>query len=130
MDEVDGYAEPVGALACKACHGVRFFSTMQSDAWSALVMRLSAGLLYGREVKKPKWWKKERINGYAKRPNARGAKRRGEVRERLVMGWDRARIAKELGMSEDCVRVHTNQILKMAEAASVGELVEGLSGEK
>ena len=65
----------------------------------------------------------------AARPNARGARRRGEVEEKLRMGWERARIARELGMSEDSVRVHTNEILKRVGVKSVGELVDQMQGE-
>jgi DNA-binding CsgD family transcriptional regulator len=108
--EVDGYPKTVGTVACSRCHGVEFFSTVHNNGWNWLVMKVSGGLLYGREVKRPKWWKEERKIEYVPRPNARPAKRREEVRERLLMGWSYKRIGKDLGMNVRTVQFHAGVI--------------------
>jgi len=63
-------------------------------------------------------------NVFAVRPNARPPRRREEVRDRILRGWERDRIAKDLGMSVDTVRVHTREILRQERVKSVEAMRE------
>lgn len=60
-------ARPMMGPACHACHRVRYFSLVDAHGWNEFVTHLSAGLLYGREVKRPREVGVERRRAYRAR---------------------------------------------------------------
>jgi DNA-binding NarL/FixJ family response regulator len=82
---------------------VHYFSKVDRCAWNSLILHSSGGLLYGREVRKPEYFKATRRRAY--RPCARWAKskRRAEVMERVIAGMKVAEIARALGISNNTV---------------------------
>ncbi len=53
ISEADELPAPPQTFACMTCHRVRFVSRCERNAWNHLIAYLTAGLLYGREVKQP-----------------------------------------------------------------------------
>ncbi len=88
-----------GTFACKHCHGVRYFTSLGKGGWNDLISYLTGGLLYGREVPKPAWFKPQRKIAYRPHPNAPPSKRRPQVTELLMEGLSNGAIAKTLGIS-------------------------------
>ena len=99
-------------FACADCHGVGSFSRLNTNAWNELVGYLSAGLLYGREVAKPAWFTPQRKRAYAPMPGRAPSRRIEEVRERLLRGWDFARIALDLRVGVGTVSTYAVRIYK------------------
>ena len=70
-------ARPAGVVrwsfACSACWKVWNFTLADYRGWNELVMYLSGGLLYGREVERPGWVAFER-----KQERRRGVRRTGD----------------------------------------------------
>ena len=81
--EVDEVPEPPGCFACGVCHGVVGFTrTDVTRSWNNLVLHLSGGLLYGREVRRPQWF----VAGRKKRYGRHRCKRpRQDELERLLV---------------------------------------------
>jgi len=84
-------------FACGKCHDVWYFSRVGSVPWDLLIYHLSGGLLYGHEVKRPKWLGHERRREFRAHLRREPSKRRQEVLELLVKGWKYRQIAAELG---------------------------------
>jgi len=121
-DEVDEVVELPRTFACTRCHRVRYFSRVDRHGWNQLVAHATGGLLYGREVRKPEYWKETRRRAY--RPSVRRAKslRREEVRRLLLLGLGVGDVAKELGISVNGVNNHTRVIYREAGVHSYREL--------
>ena len=82
-DHPDALPQPPRTFACHTCHHIRYFETLTKSAWNYVINHITGGMLYGREVPKPNWWKPERKRKY--RPQLlRKADRRDEVRTLLV----------------------------------------------
>ena len=91
---------PIAGFACARCHRVRFFTRVRAgEAWNQLIAYLTAGLLYGREVPRPPWFTAQRRKPYKPRPGAPPARRRAQVRQRLVRGDAIATIAADLRLA-------------------------------
>jgi len=114
-------------FACKQCHDVEFFSRTRTGKWAYLIAQLTGGLLYGHEVKRPEWFKFERVRTYHPQINRAPSRRREEVLDRLLKGWTRRRIALELGVSKSCVERHTETLYKQHAVHSREELVRKVS---
>jgi DNA-binding NarL/FixJ family response regulator len=83
-------------FACAKCHGVRQFSRAPASFWNDTIAYLTAGLLYGREVPRPAWAKRQRKTAYKPRPNRAPSQRRPQIIELLLAGLTPTEIAKKL----------------------------------
>jgi DNA-binding CsgD family transcriptional regulator len=121
-DEVDGVAEMPRTFACTRCHRVRYFSRVDRHGWNQLIAHATGGLLYGREVRKPEYWKATRKRAYRPAKGRKPSKRREEVRERLLAGMGIGEVALDLGISVNCVNNYTRVIYREAGVHSYREL--------
>jgi len=96
-------------FACEKCHRIRWKSCAK-DWWNEVVTCLSLGMLYGREVERPGWFKVERRREFRPMVNGRVAVKRGEVEKRLMEGKMYKEIARETGMTVCAVRHHAWRI--------------------
>jgi DNA-binding CsgD family transcriptional regulator len=99
-------------FACARCHGVNFCSAILRNSWNEFVGYLTAGLLYGREVPRPGWFKPQRKVKYAPRPMREPSRRRQQVLELIVRGLTYRQIAAELGLKRATVDWHATIIFK------------------
>jgi hypothetical protein len=129
-DEVDGVAEIPRVFGCMRCHRVRYFSKVDRHGWNALIGHSTGGLLYGREVRRPEYWKATRKRAYRPSSGRTPSKRRAEVRERLLAGMGVGEIARGLGLSVNGVNNHTRVIYREAGVHSYRELRRVEEGKK
>jgi hypothetical protein len=104
-DEAGLDTTPVPSFACHRCHDLVHFSrAMLRRSWNQLVLRLSGGLLYGREVTMPPSLTTQRKHAYSRRP--RPAPRRDQLAH-LLAATDLTftQIANQLGLTRGSVRV-------------------------
>ena len=95
----------VRGFACSKCHGVHDYGRLDGRGWNELIMHLSGGLLYGKEVRKPAWWKAKRRRAHAPRPGSRPSKRAEQIAGFLVnTGLSCSEIAGRLGLSPGTVQ--------------------------
>ena len=66
--DADEVPEPLPCFACNDCHDLPRFSRVDRNCWNNLILHLSGGLLFGREVRKPVWLTKDRKRLYVPRP--------------------------------------------------------------
>ena len=99
-------------FACSRCHGVRHFSPVARGAWNYFVSYASAGLLYGREVPRPAWFKPERRRAYHPLPRRAPSRRQLQVLERLKQGWPMTRIALDLRIGTSTVEAYARQVYR------------------
>jgi len=65
-------------------------------AWNLLVSHLTRGLLYGRDVPKPAWYKTERKRARTRILNGRPAIKREAIFNRMKLGWTIDQITADL----------------------------------
>ena len=111
-DERDETPKPPPCFACRECHGVRYLSRMNRDPWNVVVSYLSGGLLYGKEVKRPSWFTRDRKRAFRPQVMRAPSQRRPQVLERLMRGWKYARIGADLGISEGTVETHVRNLCR------------------
>lgn len=110
-------------FACKKCHRVEAITGTLWAQWNKLIAHLTAGLLYGHEVKRPAWFAvNDRKTKYAPRPNAKPSQRRIQITELRARGKKAKEIAKELGLSINTVRWYLVAIYKRHDVHSRKEL--------
>jgi DNA-binding CsgD family transcriptional regulator len=121
-DQTDADARPhmPPCFACMDCHNVLYLSRANPQYWNFFVGYISAGLLYGREVPRPAWFTPQRKRAYRPLPGRAPSRRMEEVRERLLKGWDLARIARDLQISYSRVGAYAHQIYKHHRVRSRG----------
>ncbi len=95
--------------ACHRCHRVRFVSHLD-HGWNAFVAYLSAGLLYGHEVKRPRSAEGRRKRRFA--PKFRGNPRDDRVLPLLLRGLSPRRIGARLGMTERLATLNVDAIYR------------------
>jgi transcriptional regulator with XRE-family HTH domain len=113
-------------FACSRCHRLWGSSRASPVFWNAVVSFLSGGLLYGRDVPRPSWFKPARKRPYTPRPGARPALRRLHVQERLLQGWSYTRIAVEMGIKRQTVLLYAHKIYAQHRVHSLWELARHL----
>ena len=105
--------KPTPTFACRECHGILGFSRVEvGRSWNILILRITGGLMFGREVQKPDWLTSQRKRAY--RPiTPRPAPRRDLVQRLLVeTTLTRPQIAAQTGMPLRRVRKHAAAIYK------------------
>jgi DNA-binding NarL/FixJ family response regulator len=116
--EADAMPRPAGTFACKRCHRVRSFYETDGSGWNVLIAHLTAGLLYGCEVRPPRWY---RIGQGRKmrrvRQMTREAPRRQMVLRRLLNGWSVKRIARDMEISLRTVHQHIDALCRQEDVA-------------
>ena len=104
---------PAAAFACVRCHHVQMFSRCAlAISWDRLILQLTGGLLYGREVQKPEWLKQERKRAYRPRKDC-PARRRDQIEQLLVdtdLSYDQ--LAAQLGLTRCAVRGAAERAMK------------------
>jgi DNA-binding NarL/FixJ family response regulator len=118
----------VNGFACAKCHGVRWHTSLGSDAWNQLIAYLTQGLLYGSDVEKPSWWTPTRKREYRPRPS-REAPRRAMVLRRLLNGWTLEQIAAEMKIKKPMVYEHMLNICRAEGVKDRHELVAKLGSK-
>ena len=74
-------------------------------------------------MKRPEWFKFERVRAYRPQINREPSKRRQQVLERLLRGWPYKRIAADMGISRGTVDTHAQAIYAQHRVHGRGELV-------
>src|SRR5207249_821102 len=105
---------------------VFYFSSIVPDSWNRVIGYLSAGMLYGREVKKPALFVPERKKTRARQLN-RGAPVRRKVLVRLRNEWSDFQIARDLGLTVANVQAHVRRICREEQVANRHELAKKLN---
>ena len=100
--DVEDVGKPPGTFACGVCHGVARFTRTSAQGWNMVVSWLTRGMLYGREVEKPSWYRRERKRTRL-RILGRPAVKRDAVFARMRLGWTIQQIALNLKMSKSAV---------------------------
>jgi DNA-binding NarL/FixJ family response regulator len=101
--DADELVGPPPTFACAACHRVEWFTRTNARAWNQVVSHLSRGMLYGREVAKPEWYRRERKKARCRKLGQPALKREGVLR-RMSNGWTIEQIAKDMLISTASVR--------------------------
>ena len=123
----DGIPLPPRSFACHSCHRVRYFETTSPSAWNYVVNHVSGGLLFGREVPKPDFWKPSRKRKY--HPQLlRKADRRAEVQKLLLQGQTRDQIARQMHITKNAVGNHVTKIYAQHRVHSHKQLSIRLNG--
>lgn len=119
--EVDAVPEPPPCFACNACHDVTRFSRVDRNCWNNLILHLSGGLLYGREVRKPAWLTPDRKRRYVPHPRKRP---RLDKTERLLCETTLtiSEIALEMGLTRNSAAVYATKLYKLRRVHSRAEL--------
>jgi hypothetical protein len=125
-DELDRIEPPPPTFACVKCHGVRYFNRIGPNPWNELVHHLSGGLLYGYEVKRPTWVTPDRRRKFAPQLRRAPSRRRQEVLERLLKGWEYKQIARDLGIGYTCVADHVVKLYRQHNVHARAELIAKL----
>ena len=111
-DIEDGVEDLPRVFGCTRCHRVRYFSKVDRHGWNALIGHSTGGLLYGREVRRPEFWKATRKRAYRPSSGRAKSKRLEEVRERLLAKKTIEEIGRELGISGNTVTNHVRVIYR------------------
>lgn len=118
-------------FACSKCHGVHDYGRLNGQGWNELIMHLSGGLLYGKEVRKPAWWKIERRRAHAPRPGYPPSKRAEQIAGLLVnTELSCSEIAGRLGLRPGTVQGWVGRIYQRNEVHARGELRVKVMGER
>jgi DNA-binding NarL/FixJ family response regulator len=138
----------LSCFACERCHKVRRFSRCDLNGWNEIITYLTAGLLYGREVKRPDWFPhakrgclqsqihsvepappdnpKSKIGdrkiAYTPRPNREPSKRRPQIEKLLLSGRTFRQIASALSLSKGTILWYAQQVYKQHGVRSLREL--------
>ncbi len=109
------------SFACGRCHGVHDHGRLNKEGWNELVTYLSGGLLYGREVKRPRWYTPVRKRAWA--PRRITSRRRAEI-TRFLLDTDLTcpRIARRIGIATGTVYGLISRIYRRAGVHSRQEL--------
>jgi hypothetical protein len=100
------------SFACEKCHRIKRLSRCDKNAWNELVTYLSAGLLYGREVRRPDWFTPTRKIPFTPRPQRAPSRRRLQIEQRLLGGESFRHIAGELSLAYGTVLWYAQQVYK------------------
>ncbi len=101
--DVDEMPRPPPTFACADCHKIAYTTRTRDTVWNEVVSWLTRGMLYGHEVEKPQWYKRERKATRSRRLG-RPAPKRDAVFTRLRLGWPVEQIAINLRMHISSVR--------------------------
>jgi DNA-binding NarL/FixJ family response regulator len=127
--EIEAVQKPLGTFACRECHGIKHISGADAGSWNLLIGHLTAGLLYGHEVRPPAWYKpgedrkRRRI-----RQLMRQAPRREQVMRRLMNGKSVRWIARDLQINKSTVERHIRILCEQEGVADRHELVAKRGG--
>jgi len=117
---------PPPTFACHACHSVRYFSSINPDSWNRTIAYLTAGMLYGSEVKKPASFVPERKKTRVRQLNREAPVRR-KVFTRLRLGWSDLQIARDLSITLTTVGTHILRMCREERVANRYELARKLN---
>ncbi len=123
--DVEDVAGLPGTFACGKCHGVMHFTGATVQGWNMVVSWLTRGMLYGREVQKPWWYRAERKRA-RRRILGRPAEKRDAVFSRMRLGWTIQQIALNLKMSKSAVQCVMHVICKLEGVKNRHELAAKL----
>jgi hypothetical protein len=110
-------------FACERCHNVRRVSRVEPGTWNVIVSYLSGGLLYGHEVPRPAWFKRQRKRTYAPRPTRAPSQTRARVLSLLLAGFRLAEIAETLHLTKRSLGQVVHKLYKEHGAHSLKELL-------
>jgi len=117
---------PPPLFACRACHNIKFHSTIDAGFWNQLIACLTAGLLFGREVPKPPSFQPQRKNTRTRRLGYSAPIRR-KVLTRLRLGLSPFKIAQDLRTTIGAVRRHIYLICREENVPNVHALAKKLN---
>jgi DNA-binding CsgD family transcriptional regulator len=115
-------------FACHFCHRISFFTRLNRDSWNQFISHVTAGLLYGREVPKPKDFTlpTDRKRKYRPCLNRPPSPRRQQVLTLLLQGHSYDQIAKALNVGYATVHEHVKTIYKQNNVHARKELLQKL----
>src|SRR6185436_3321976 len=117
-------------FACLKCHGIHCSnSTEPARAWNQYISHISAGLLYGHEVKTPADLVARRHHTKVRQLN-RHAPLRRKVLTRLANGWSPKQIAENLSLTPKKVRAHIHLLCRDENVPNVAALAKKLNFAK
>jgi len=101
-------------FACHKCHKIRFFSHQTRDAWNQFITHITAGLLYGHEIPKPKNFHAPQTRKRKYRPNFNRppSQRREQVKTLLLQNLQYQEIANQLKVGYSTVHQHVKHLYK------------------
>src|SRR6267142_4538824 len=102
---------PPAMFACMKCHGICYFPSIAPDSWNRVIAYLTAGMLYGSEVKKPASFVAGRKRTRIRQLNREAPVRR-KVLTRLRNDWSDFQIAREMGLTVANVGAHVRMICR------------------
>ena len=111
--DADAAPEPMPCFACVRCHRPEWFTRADVvSAWGQLVLHLSGGLLYGREVQRPAWLTTGRKVAYRARRTRPSPRRDAVLRE--IVGTTRTfkEIARDLGIAYRAVGNYASRLYR------------------
>jgi DNA-binding NarL/FixJ family response regulator len=125
LTDADLPNSPPPTFACSKCHRIRWFTGYDKNDWTYLIFQLTAGLLFGHEVQKPSWFIPQRKNTRSRHLH-RPAPRRQMVLRRLLNGWSKNRIAKDLQVAPGCIHIHITHLCAQENVKNRHELAAKL----
>jgi DNA-binding NarL/FixJ family response regulator len=116
---------PPPTFACTRCHGIHTATRCNGSTWNQVVTHLTRGMLYGHEVEKPHWYRRQRKRARF-RVLTRPAPRRQAVLVRLSNGWTIEQISQDLLMNKPTVERNIRHICKQERVKNRTELAAKL----
>ena len=125
---------PPPTFACRRCHQITSATRTDNRTWNLVVTLLTRGLLFGHEVQKPEWYKKERKRARHRKLTTPPAARRMAVLDLILKGRTDRQIARELTMTMHRVQAIITHLCRqencphrhdLAKKLACPELVEG-----
>jgi DNA-binding CsgD family transcriptional regulator len=126
LNDADLMQPPPATFACRKCHEIRYFSSIEADSWNMVIRYFTGGMLYGCEVERPAGFVGERKKTRVRQLN-RAAPMQRKVLTRLSNGWSSFQIARDLGVTMDAVKSQVQRICRQEEVADRHALAEKLN---
>jgi hypothetical protein len=102
-NDSDAPPRPLPTFACMQCHQVMFVRRFNHESWNRLIAHLTGGLVYGHEVPRPDWWKRERKVAFHPILRRTPSKRRQMILEDILAGLSYQQIMRKQGIAKSTV---------------------------
>jgi len=119
----------LSSFACHSCHHIRFFTRTTRDSWGHFITHVTAGLLFGHEIPKPKDFNAptHRKRKYRPTLNRPPSQRRQQVLDHLLQGHPYDQIARQLNVGYGTVHAHVKHLYKQHDVHSREQLAQKLN---